>query len=53
MLKQCKQKYTKSVYDYMTKEIDAFLKKAYQKHKSELDIELSKKTFFIFPYSFN
>ena len=53
MLKQCKQKYTKSVYDNMTKEIDVFLKKVYQKQKSELDIELSKKTIFTFPYSFN
>ena len=51
---QCKQKVTKLVYDNMIKDTDAFPTKAYQKHKSELNIELSKEDFLnpIF-YSFN
>ena len=42
---QCKQKVTKLVYDNMIKYTDAFPTKAYQKHKSELIIELSKEDF--------
>ena len=41
----CKQKVTKLVYDSMIKDTDAFPTKAYQKHKSELNIELSKEDF--------
>ena len=45
MLIQCKQKVTKLIYDKMVEETDAFPTKADQKHKSELDIELSKEDF--------
>ena len=45
MLIQCKQKVTKLVYDNMIEETDVFPTKAYQKHKSELDTELSKENF--------
>ena len=45
MLIQCKQKVTKLVYDNMIEETDVFPTKAYQKHKSELDTELSKEDF--------
>ena len=45
MLIQCQQKATKSVYDNMIEETGAFPTKAYQKHISELDIELSKEDF--------
>ena len=45
MLIQCKQKVTKLVYDNMIEETDVFPNKAYQKHKSELDSELSKEDF--------
>ena len=51
---QCKQKVTKLVYDNIIKDTDAFPTKAYQKHKSELNIELSKEDFLnLFFYSFN
>ena len=42
---KCQQKVTKLVYDNMIKDTDAFPTKAYQKHKSELNIELSKEDF--------
>ena len=42
---QCKQKVTKLVYGNMIKDTDAFPTKAYQKHKSELNIELPKEDF--------
>ena len=45
MLIQCKQKVTKLVYDNMIEETDVFPTKAYQKHKYELDSELSKEDF--------
>ena len=48
MLIQCKQKVTKLVYDNMIEETDVFPTKAYQKHKSELDTELSKEDFLNF-----
>ena len=48
MLIQCKQKVTKFVYDNMIEETDVFPTKAYQKHKSELDTELSKEDFLNF-----
>ena len=46
MFIQCKQKVTKLVYDNMIEQTDVFPTKAYQKHKSELDTELSKEDFF-------
>ena len=48
MLIQCKQKVTKLVYDNMIEETDVFPTKAYQKHQSELDTELSKEDFLNF-----
>ena len=48
MFIQCKQKVTKLVYDNMIEETDVFPSKAYLKHKSELDTELSKEDFLNF-----
>ena len=45
MLIQCKQKLTKLLYENMIEETDVFPTKAYQKHESELDTELSKEGF--------
>ena len=45
MLIQCKQKVTKLVYDNMIEETHVFPIKVYQKHKPELDTELSKEDY--------